>query len=227
MRTASQRKAYQQPQRSPTRAAVADDKAHKSFRATGAAFVELCDAVTSHAGLEGWERLLLALPLEVRAVCESYDLEASFDERLFAVAVHTADDLLGGGNGAVAREIGRRRADEVLASDGDTFTGDPLRFLKIGAALFYRNRANYGAAGLELTDSKAIVRFIFPGHFTLKVGNSQQRMSHMVLGFLEHVLQVLSSTPQPGRYIGHALRAEPRFGQQMYNQHYEFALDHD
>ena len=78
-----------------------------------------------------------------------------------------------------------------------------------------------------LTDSKAIVRFIFPEHFTLKVGDSPQRMFHVVLGFLEHVLQVLSSTPQPGRYIGHAVRAEPRFGQQMYNQHYEFALEHD
>lgn len=197
----------------------------ETFCATGAAFAELC-AVARARGLDdgAWSSLLATLPATLRAPLEATDLSAAFEEKLYASALHALDEKLGD-DGSFAREVGRARGEAVLATERATFEGDPLRFLKLGAGEFYRDRLNYGASSLEITGKKAILRFIFSHHLTLKIGEANNKGPQVVLGYLEHTASALAGDKQPARYTGNAKRADTRFGQTVYNQHFEFDLD--
>ena len=196
-----------------------------TFCATGAAFAELA-AVARARGLDdaGWSLLVGSLPEKVRAPLQGSDPKEAFDEQLYAQALHALDGKLGD-DGTFARAVGRARGDAVLATERATFDGDPLRFLKLGAGEFYRERLNYGASALELTPKKAILRFIFSPHLTLKIGEANNKGPLVVLGYLEHTVSELAGDPQSARYTGNAKRADTRFGQTVYNQHFEFDLD--
>ena len=205
---------------------MGEDFAATTFCATGAAFAELHDAVLGLASEAEWTKIMASLPADVRAACESGDPKVFFPEPHYVRVLHEADAHTGR-DGSIARAIGTTRADAVLATDRTVFEGDPLRFLKIGASLFYRDRANYGAAGLELTEKKAILRFLFSPHLTLKVGDLPNVAPQIVLTFLERTVSELAGAAQVPRYMGHAKRADTRFGQEVFNQHYEFDLDED
>jgi hypothetical protein len=199
--------------------------AEETFCATGAAFAELV-RVARARGLDdaAWSALLASLPGNVRAGLSTDDPKAVFDEKLYAQALHALDEKLGN-DGTFAREVGKARGEAVLATERATFEGEPLRFLKLAAGDFYRDRFNYGASSLELTDKKAILRFIFSPHLTLKIGEISNKGPLVVLGYLEHTASVLAGAEQPARYTGNAKRADTRFGQTVYNQHFEFDLD--
>jgi hypothetical protein len=184
----------------------------ETFCATGAAFAELA-AVARQQGLDdaAWASLLASLPEKVRAALAESDPKAAVDEKIYAAALHALDEKLGN-DGTFAREVGRARGEAVLATERATFEGDPLRFLKLAAGEFYRDRLNYGASSLELTGKKAILRFIFSPHLTLKIGENNNKGPLVVLGYLEHTASELAGDKQPARYTGNAKRADTRFG---------------
>ena len=197
----------------------------ETFCATGAAFAEL-GQVARARGLshDEWTALVASLPEKLRAPLLGEDPQAIFEEKLYAGALHALDDKLGN-DGGFARDVGRARGEAVLATERATFDGDPLRFLKLGAGEFYRDRLNYGASSLEITGKKAVLRFIFSPHLTLKLGELANKGPLVVLGYLEHTASELAGDKQPARYTGNAKRADTRFGQTVYNQHFEFDLD--
>jgi hypothetical protein len=201
---------------------LTEELAEQTFCATGAAFRELRAALMGRLGEEAFRGVLAGLPPAAREAATTDDDAAFFDEPLWVDTLHAAIAV---GGLELAREVGRLRGVAVLATEREVFTEDPIRFLKIGSSLFYRDRHNYGAAALELTQRKAILRFMASPHQTLKRGDAPNAAPHVVLGFLDYVTSELAGAPQTARYTGHVLRADKRFGKPIYNQHYEYELE--
>ncbi|GAC1353667.1 MAG: hypothetical protein NVSMB47_06520 [Polyangiales bacterium] len=195
------------------------------FSVTGRAMRELRDAAITVAGADTWDAILATLPDASRAAFDAAD-GALIDERHWVEALHLGHARIEGDH-ALARTLGRARAEAVLAGDGAVFTGDPLRFLRVGASLYYKDRANYGASLCEMAPRKAVVRFVASPGTTLKRGTSPNESPFVIAAFLEHAASTLAESPQPCRYLGHTPRADQQFGQQVFNQLFEFELESD
>ncbi|MBI2391298.1 MAG: hypothetical protein HYV09_17040 [Deltaproteobacteria bacterium] len=187
--------------------------------ATGAAFHELL-GVARAMGDDGWTR---ALSPDTRAAL-SASADALFPDELFLEALVAADDALAGGSGALATAVGRARADALVGPAAPSLGGDPFRFLKEAASLFYERRTNYGAASVELVPRKAILRLVVSEALARRLG-ARNRGPLLAGAFLERGVELVSGTTQAARYIGHAPRIDTRFERPMVNLMFEFDLD--
>lgn len=188
--------------------------------AKGAAFQELL-AVARSMGNDDW---LGSLSPETRA---AFDVppDASVPDHLFVEALNVADDLLAGGDGSVARAVGRARADALVGPIAAELGGEPFRFLKEGANRFYESRATYGASSVELVPRRAVLRMVAPEHFARRLDDVPNRGPLLVSAFLARGIELVSGAPLVPRYNGHAPRIDARFDRPMVNLLFEFDLE--
>lgn len=188
--------------------------------ATGAAFHELL-AVARTLGPDAW---LEELSPEARRAFDAGPAE-TFPDDLFCEALQTADEALAGGDGSVARALGRARADALVGRRAGELGGDSFRFLKEGASTFYEGRATYGATSVELAPKRVILRMVVPEHCARRVDAKPNRGPLLASAFLERGIELISGATLVPRYTGHAPRVDTRFDRPMVNLLFEFDLD--
>ncbi|MGZ3453084.1 MAG: hypothetical protein ACXWUG_01350 [Polyangiales bacterium] len=139
--------------------------------------------------------------------------EETVPEEQFVDALGTLDE-------DTVRALGEARADASLKPD--EYQGDPLRMLKLGASSFYEDRCNYGAASLELTPKKAVVRFLVSDRMARSPSTPI-----LIRGFLERAVEKVVGEHMIARFAGNTPRVGGRFESPMYNSVFEFDLDLD
>jgi hypothetical protein len=186
------------------------------------AFEELRTVVEARAP-GGWARVLETLSSAARAAAvESTEAAADVE---WVEALDAAEALIGNGTGSVARAVGAARADARLRELGDRYDGDPLGFLRAEAASFYRGRATYGAASVELAARRATLRLVASTGWLRRRDGRPSAAPLVALGFFDRALERLAGSELHGRYVGYARRADALGGVELWNLLYEYPLE--
>jgi hypothetical protein len=175
---------------------------------------------------DAWARALDSLSPAAREAAEAIGITR---DPLWVEALDAADALFaaepGAPVGALARALGAARFDALCGDAEARFAGDPIAFLRTEAASFYRFRATYGAASLEVAPRKATVRYVASGAWLRRADGKPSVAPLAPLGFLDRAVARLSETPRAGRYLGPARRADALAGVELFNLMYEYDLD--
>lgn len=190
------------------------------------AWSELREATEARAP-GAWARVLAALSPAAREAAEASGVSS---DACWVEALDAADALASAGvveaSGALSRAVGARRFEALWGGDeAARFEGDPIGFLRAEAASFYRFRATYGAASLEVAPRKATIRFVASGAWLRRADGRPSVAPLAPLGFLDRAVERLSGAPRPGRYLGPARRADALAGVELFNLLYEYELD--
>ncbi len=186
------------------------------------AFAELRRVVDARAP-GGWARVLAHVSEPAR-LAGSQPIEVVSDA-VWVESLDVAEQIVGDDDGTLARAVGVARAEARLAELAAKWDGDPLGFLRAGGATFYRDRATYGAASLELRARHAMLRLV-ASTWWLRRGDGRPSWAPLVaLGYFDHAVARLAGAPHRGRYVGHARRADALAGVALCNLIYEYDLD--
>lgn len=177
-------------------------------------------------GREAFARVLDAVSPDAREAAAALGITP--DAR-WVEALDAADALLvaerGAAPGTLARALGAARFDALCGDAEARFAHDPIGFLKTDAASFYRLRASYGAASLEVAPRRATVRFMASEAWLRRADGRPSVAPLAPLGFLDRAVERLSDAPRAGRYVGPARRADALAGVALFNLVYEYELD--
>lgn len=173
----------------------------------------------------GWARVVETLSAAGRAAAAELT-EAAADAE-WVEALDVAEELIGDGSGSIAREVGAARAEARLHELGARFAGDPLGFLRAEAASFYRGRATYGAASVELASRRATLRVVASTWWLRRRDGRPSAAPLVVLGFFDRALGKLAGSELRGRYVGYARRADALGGVELWNLMFEYPLEEE
>lgn len=184
--------------------------------AKGAAFHELL--AVARADFD--DRWLAALDAETRSAFD-VRVDAIVPDDRFSAALEAAMDAHPG----LPRAVGRARAEANVGPNASTLAGDPFRFLKEGASLFYEGRATYGATSVEVLGDRAVLRMVVPERFARRPAEGSNPGPSLAAAFLSRGLELVSGLSREPRYTGPAPRIDERFDRPMVNLLFEFELD--
>lgn len=172
-----------------------------------------------------WARVVETLSAAARAALEAPNEPAA--DAAWVEALDAAEELIDKGTGALARAVGAARADARLRELGGRYEGDPLGFLRAEAASFYRERATYGAASVELAARRATLRLVASTGWLRRRDGRPSVAPLVALGFFDRALEQLAGGELHGRYVGYAKRADALGGVELWNLLYEYPLEDD